>query len=286
MADDESRATQVGFLPQIDSPAFWRLGRWGLVACAAVVAAFVVANSDLGMRRIVQAVAHVQNTPVPAQQQARDSAEVGRLTDTVRRLSIDRDRLQARLDALERNMSDLTGSIALSFTPPRPASISPTTPESMTVPLTAPASPTVNTPSPQVTNIPASAPTSEAKNVPAALNAPASVPEPVPPTQNATSPDQSGPARAEFGVDLGSAPNVDGLRNLWNTAKNRHSSLLDGLRPIISIREQNRPGQVELRLVVGPIPSAALAARICVVITATGSICQPAVFDGQRLAMR
>ena len=93
-------------------------------------------------------------------------------------------------------------------------------------------------------------------------------------------------SRVEFGVDLGGAPTVEGLRTLWNNAKTRHATLLESLRPIVAIRESARPGSVELRLVVGPLPSAALAQRMCVVITATGSVCQPAVFDGQRLAMR
>ena len=47
-----------------------------------------------------------------------------------------------------------------------------------------------------------------------------------------------------------------------------------------------RPGSVELRLVVGPLGNAAAAARLCSVIAGTGSLCQPAMFDGQRLVLR
>lgn len=92
--------------------------------------------------------------------------------------------------------------------------------------------------------------------------------------------------KVDFGVDLGSAQTVDGLRALWTQVKAKHGTLLEGMRPIVSIRENSKPGSMELRLVVGPIPSAALAARLCVVMNAAGAICQPAVFDGQRLALR
>jgi hypothetical protein len=93
-------------------------------------------------------------------------------------------------------------------------------------------------------------------------------------------------AKVDFGVDLGSAPTLEGLRALWLSSKSRHATLLDGLRPIISIREHSKPGSMELRLVAGPIATAALAARLCAVLTTVGAICQPAVFDGQRLALR
>jgi hypothetical protein len=52
------------------------------------------------------------------------------------------------------------------------------------------------------------------------------------------------------------------------------------------VRESARPGGVELRLVAGPIANAASAARLCATLAAAGATCQPATFDGQRLAMR
>ena len=93
-------------------------------------------------------------------------------------------------------------------------------------------------------------------------------------------------AKVDFGIDLGSAPTVEGLRTLWTTTKSKHAKLLEGMRPIIALRENAKPGSVELRLVAGPLASAALAARLCVVIITAGTVCQPAVYDGQRLAMR
>ena len=74
---------------------------------------------------------------------------------------------------------------------------------------------------------------------------------------------------------------------MWTSAKGKHAKLLDGMRPIIALRENARPGNVELRLVAGPLPSArAGGSELCVVIITAGTVCQPAVFDGQRLAMR
>jgi hypothetical protein len=103
-------------------------------------------------------------------------------------------------------------------------------------------------------------------------------------SQSPAAPIDQNAARTEFGIDLGGGTNVDALRALWIAAKARHAGLLDNLRPIIAIRENTRPSGVELRLVAGPIGSAATAAKLCTSIVATGAICQPAVYDGQRLA--
>ena len=50
--------------------------------------------------------------------------------------------------------------------------------------------------------------------------------------------------------------------------------------------EGQKPGAIELRLVVGPLPNASIAARLCAALSAAGQSCQPAVFDGQRLALQ
>ena len=58
------------------------------------------------------------------------------------------------------------------------------------------------------------------------------------------------------------------------------------MRLIIALRENAQPGKVELRLVAGALPTAAVASRLGVAILTGGTVCQPGVFDGQRLAMR
>jgi hypothetical protein len=93
----------------------------------------------------------------------------------------------------------------------------------------------------------------------------------------------------DFGVDLGGATSVNGLRSMWGMLRTKHAQLLNGLWPIMSVRDRAKPGTpgtVELRLVAGPLPNAAHAARLCAAFVGLGVACQPAVFDGQRLALR
>src|SRR5262249_13923393 len=92
--------------------------------------------------------------------------------------------------------------------------------------------------------------------------------------------------KTEFGVDLGSGPSIDALRALWTQVKAGNEQLFDGLRPVMSIREAARPGMVGLRLLAGPLGNAPAAARICATLAAAGLTCQPAIFDGQRLALK
>ena len=76
-------------------------------------------------------------------------------------------------------------------------------------------------------------------------------------------PPVSSVSKTEFGLDLGSASTVEALRTAWTAALRRHGPLLEGLRPVVQMRERPRPGAVELRLIAGPIPNAATAARLC-----------------------
>jgi hypothetical protein len=93
--------------------------------------------------------------------------------------------------------------------------------------------------------------------------------------------------RTEFGVDLGGANSIDGLRALWRgLLKYRSSKALAELRPIIVVKERNNGLGMQLRLVAGPISDAAAAARICATLTENDRSCEPSVFDGQRLAIK
>jgi hypothetical protein len=88
----------------------------------------------------------------------------------------------------------------------------------------------------------------------------------------------------EFGLDLGSGPTIEALRSRWTELREKHAAMLGKLRPVVSVLD--RGGGIELRLVAGPLPNAAAAARLCGVLAAASLSCQPAVFDGQRLALR
>jgi hypothetical protein len=93
--------------------------------------------------------------------------------------------------------------------------------------------------------------------------------------------------RTEFGIDLGGANSIDGLRALWRgLLKYRSNKALADLRPIIVVKERSSGLGLQLRLVAGPISDAAAAAKICATLTESNRSCETTVFDGQRLALK
>jgi hypothetical protein len=240
---------------QRSSRKVWRFGSWAAVAVMALgsagFAAFTSRDSHGSTRELAEASALGRE------------AEARRLAETVRLLAADRDRLAARLAVLERNMGDMTGSIAPGANRP--------------IPGASPGAPPVLGPSPPppvATVPPATAPGKPLQ----AIGDPSTAPDPGAIGSVAT--------KTEFGVDLGGGPSIDALRALWTQVKAGNEQLFDGLRPVMSIREAARPGTVELRLLAGPLGNATAAARICAVLAAAGLTCQPAIFDGQRLALK
>jgi hypothetical protein len=92
--------------------------------------------------------------------------------------------------------------------------------------------------------------------------------------------------RTEFGVDVGGANSIAGLRALWRgLLKSRSNAALTTLRPIIVIKEGSNGLGMQLRLVAGPISDAAAAAKICAAMIASERPCSTTVFEGQRLAV-
>jgi hypothetical protein len=93
--------------------------------------------------------------------------------------------------------------------------------------------------------------------------------------------------RTEFGVDLGGANSLNGLRALWRgLLKSKSTASLAALRPIIVVKESNTGLGMQLRLVAGPLSDAATAAKICAALAESQRTCETAVFHGQRLAMK
>jgi hypothetical protein len=244
---------------QIDVRGLVRLGSWGAAATGALLFAVMAIQSENGLRRM----SGTNNAAATAQLTTRAQELEGntkRLIDSVRALSSDRDRLVARVTVLERNLEDVTGSVgrigSVQNVPPSPAPLpsGPTVLSSLSPPKTISAFPSERV----------------ASGFSAARGTPAS---------------DSVPAMTDFAVDIGGGPTIDSLRDLWASAKGTHGSIFDGLRPVISVRD-GKPGTTELRLVVGPLSNAAAAAKICASLSASGWTCRPAVFDGQRLALR
>jgi hypothetical protein len=92
-------------------------------------------------------------------------------------------------------------------------------------------------------------------------------------------------AHTDFGVDLGSARSIKGLRALWRGVLKSEAKELSSLHPIIVLKEHANGSGMQLRLVAGPLVDAAAAAKICAALSENGRTCETAVFDGQRLAM-
>ena len=275
-----------------------RLGIWIGLATVAVLTAVLTARTETGVRRIANLLSPASSEiarnnigPQIASRQVDQEAEQRRLGELVRTLAADRDRLVARLGAVERNLDDVTGSI------PRPETANPA---SRPLPQIQPAPP------PAVVSAPPTvvAPAPQAAAPPPAATAPASAPptpqaaaQPsiqLPPNRvaaghlatGAPSAIESVATKTEFGIDVGGNASVDGLRALWLSLKTAQPALFDGLRPVIAIREGAKPGTIELRLLAGPVPNVGIAARLCATLTAAGQTCQPAVFDGQKLALQ
>jgi hypothetical protein len=229
----------------------WRTALWGLAATAALATAGYATSTAIGQDRIAIAAAQAREMIHPTGKKPprpMDADEGRKLAEAVRSLADERERLQSRLASLEGRVDDITGSVER-------------VEKAVAAPPPRPVSEKPATPPEDLTSSIA-APNAEAQS------------------------ERPGPARAEFGVDLGSANSLDGLRTLWSNTRQRHAAPLDGLRPIVQLRERPRPAPLELRLVAGPVVNAAAAARLCATLVASGALCQPAVFDGQRLAVR
>jgi hypothetical protein len=243
--------------PALDLRTLMRLGLWGGAAAGALLIVAIATGSDTGQRRLSLAYGAITgSTQIAAAEAERRftdreremATETRRLTESLRNLSEDRDRLLVRMTALERNYEDVTGSIGRLANPPKPPVEATPTP---------PAAPPADLAPVATVPVPA---------------APADLPE-------------ATPARTEFGVDLGGGPSIASLRAAWNQIRRNHGALLDGLRPVVGVRD-GRASQTELRLIVGPIGNAATAAKLCATLAAAGLSCQPTTFEGQRLALR
>jgi hypothetical protein len=282
--------------------SLWRLALWGTSAAAAIAVAVLVGTTEVGSQRVHVALATIADAtdgrlvavrPAPpkgptaaqvaallAARSAEAERDTRRLTDAIQRLGADRDRLLARIALLEHNLDGVTGSIRQQAElarqapaqPPAPT-VTAAIPPRPATPPEQPAQPNLQTAAPPAT-VPAHAP-------PATTQAPAVQPAPVtaaPPTEPVV--------KVEYGVDLGGAPSFDGLRARWNSARNNQPALLESLHPIIVVRENPKTRAVEMRLVAGPLNNAAAAARICAAFAKAGRFCQPAIYDGQKLALR
>ena len=255
----------IGFSPlrpHLGVRGLLRLASWGFCAGLALFVAISAATTDVGRNRLHLAAAEMREMWMSSGAKPvrpLDAREGRRLAEMVRELVSGREELRTRIATLEQGLGGVTGSISQIEKVAREAASVPTP-----NPAQADAAPNIPAPEDVTSSIMSIHPTAI---TPAPLPAPHA-------------------AKTEFGVDLGNATSVEALRTAWTAAFRRHAALLHGLRAVAQTRERGRAGAVELRLIAGPLASAAAAARLCAAMTAAGAVCAPATFEGQRLAVR
>ncbi|ACI93332.1 conserved hypothetical protein [Afipia carboxidovorans OM5] len=299
-----------------DRGAFWRLGSWGAATVGAVAAAMLVAHYSSGVQRDRQAFAEMTRENQQLQVVEKEvRIENRRLSAAVETLNTDRDRLFARVTSVEQNLESITGALAkpsaaashawpktavpffqtppianpvpvLASAPPVKPAAPPSSQAPPAVDLpTLPVKKVTPAPEPETHHSPPQAATSHA---PSHEAAPETVAALAPPAEAAASeePVQEKTVRpTEFGVDLGSANSVEGLRAVWRGALKRGPDLVGALQPLIVVREGHNGLGMRLHLVAGPLNDAAAAAKLCAAVLAHRHRCETALFDGQRLAL-
>ncbi|RTL54624.1 MAG: hypothetical protein EKK40_02190 [Bradyrhizobiaceae bacterium] len=288
-----------------DRRALWRLGTWAASAVGALTVAVLSSQQSVNLRSERMAYADMTRQAQQIQWIAKDSQnESRRLAAAVDTLNGDRDRLYSRVTVLEQNLESVTGSIskpsAMSDSASLPdrkndnrqnpaaeqkaAGKSDSRADATTIPLTPvpvntlPVKPQPKADSSAESN-PEIAPVTEGKkDLPLVTASTTAMPEIA---AAASQPVQ----RTDFGVDIGTANSVEGLRAMWRSAVTAQGQALAGLQPIIVVKERNDGAGLQLRLVAGPLANAAEAAKICAQMIAARRGCQTAVYDGQRLAM-
>lgn len=87
------------------------------------------------------------------------------------------------------------------------------------------------------------------------------------------------PTQTLFGVELGKASSADALQKKWKALTVAHYTLLSRL-DIRSQKISSRDGNTAMKLIAGPFPNAADAARLCAKLKAAGTNCTETIFSG------
>ncbi len=270
---------------RFDLRALWRLSAWGGAAALALVAVAFASQTENGSRRLTALASTdlperpVATVTIPPHRQ--EEWEIARLEAQLRTLTADRDRLAERVASLEHNIGDLTGSInrQAAQTPQSP----PGAPSAAAAPMISP---------PTTTEIKAGekpaqkAATASPEALAVAPQQTAEAPHeavPLPPVRVAALPAEptAPPPKPEFGVALASSSSLEVLHMQWSALKANFGPLLAGLQPIAA-REQ-RGTATYYRLVLGPLPNAPAAAKLCARLTAAHAPCHAGKFSGDPL---
>lgn len=272
-----------------DIRAFYWLCGWGGAATFALIV-FVIASQTKTASDRLRLIFAASEPSAVAQMPPRVAQleiETRFLTDQMRSLAVDRDRLAGRIALLESTIDDMTGTIkkqaaataalAAKATPlPNPTTTGSTT--SAPTAATRIVPPIANT-APSNTNVSAgsdaiAAPIDAIPIATTRITAATPASEPEAPAANPV----------EFGLDLGGAANIDGVRQRWITVKANFGPLLSGMYPVAA--HERRAGGTGYRLVVGPLPNSAAASSLCAHFTAARTACRSAKFDGEQIVQR
>ena len=91
--------------------------------------------------------------------------------------------------------------------------------------------------------------------------------------------------QTRFGLDLGGASSMEGLRALWKGVRMAHGKDLPGLYPVLAIKPGDKGLGLQVHVVAGPIADAASAAKLCAILLVEDRTCETTIFDGQRLSL-
>lgn len=272
----------------LDRRALWRLGSWGVGSVGALIVGIMAMQSPAAMRRDQLAVVDMAQQSQQVQWIAKESQNQARqLIAAVETLNADRDRLYARVTVLEQGLDSVTGSIAKQSAASALPSIPLAEPAKTEMPKTEP--PPKIAP---VASIPANVPPSPPKQADQKPDV-AAVEKSEPTSTGAVAPADpvieaaAKPVpRTEFGIDLGGANSVEGLRALWRGVSKSGGAQIASLTPIIVVKERNDGLGMQLRLVAGPLDDAAASAKLCAGLIANNRACETSVYNGQRLALQ
>jgi len=254
------------------SALVWLCG-WGAATAIALSALAVTSQTQTATERL-RSIFAVREPTAVAQMPPRVAQlelETQMLIEQARVLSADRDRLAGRIARLESSVDDMTGAIKRQAAANAAVLAARTAPTTQQPNATAPIGSVAATP--------------EVKPDPVIT---ATVP--LPPGRGSTAqasaePEtSSGPGMNEFGLDLGGAPTLDGVRQRWATVKASFGPLLSGLHPLAA--SERRQGKTGYRLIVGPLPNGPAAAGLCAHFGAAHTPCRAVKFEGEQIAQR
>ena len=234
------------------STLLWLCG-WGVATAVALSALALTSQTQTATDRLrsIFAVSEPSGVAQMPPRVAQLELETQMLTEQVRALNADRDRLAGRIALLQSSVDDMTGAIK------RQAAA---TAAVLAARAAAPASQTQPSIAPPVAGATPVAAAPEAKTDPVITSS-----VPLPPARAAAAQAAAGPEPAasmsEFGLDLGAASTLDGVQQRWTTVKANFGPLLSNLHPLAA--PERRQGKTGYRLVVGPLPNSPAATGLC-----------------------